>query len=247
MANPEEAKLESKIEEEPAEVEVELTSLGEAGGEEEGAADAEGDGEEQGEGAAKGKGKKGNKRNNEKGKLPTRKKQKDVRVSNSAGLPWEVQRALAQAIEADGGIAWFKMKPHAAKDICDRHPETFGLPGSKRRQQIRNKIKYWRTYSAEEYRSLLANFMSRNPTASSRTNSLTRSGSNNVASQQIQLQAVLGQTGQDAMAQIQSQQPDLFSVKMAMKAEAAAAKKSERKKLPIRADQEYGKLCCDMM
>jgi hypothetical protein len=232
MANPDKAKIVEG--EEPAGVKIDgFTSLGEAVGEER-------------------ERKKSNKPTTEK-LSSTEKKQKDVRVSNSAGLPWDIQKALAQAIEADGGIAWFKMKPHSVKDICDRHPETFGLPGSRRRQQIRNKIKYWRTYSPDEYRSLLANFIARGPpvVANNRASNVTKA--EKVASQ-VKLHTAMGQTVEEAIAQMQARQPDLFSPKMAMKSEAAAVKseaaavkKVERKKLPIRADQEYGASCCGVV
>ena len=237
---------------EEQEVEMDLGSLEEdAGGDGENGAGEVDDGADQTGAIAKGKRNNSNhnddnndnKRAKKTGKVSTKSKEKNVRVSNAAGLPWEVQKVLAQAIEADGGIDVFKTKPHAVRDICDRFPETFGLPGSIRRRKIRNKIKYWQKYSPEEYRSLMATLMARGPPISGRPID-ARPGTKKAASKG-QLQASIGQTVQEAMAKMQAHQSDLFSTKKAMKAEVAA-KKLAKKKLPIRADQEYGTLCCAM-
>ena len=55
------------------------------------------------------------------------------------GLPHDVQRALAQAIENEGGIRWFAQFG-CVKTLCDSNLALFGDTGSKRREQVRNRV-----------------------------------------------------------------------------------------------------------
>ncbi|CAB9504247.1 expressed unknown protein [Seminavis robusta] len=154
----------------------------------------------------------GEKRKASAGKQP--RAQKKIRVSNARGLPWEIQRALAMEIEAMGGMDIFKKTTHGMSTICDRNPAVFGLPGSRRRHQIRSKVKYWRTYTPGEYKALINSFVERGGTNASTNSALLLQQRNNMNMQyQMHQQATMQMNPDCFPTKARTSQPsDIFPV-----------------------------------
>lgn len=71
--------------------------------------------------------------------------------TNKQGLSLTIQKALAEAIESAGGRDTFFDTHQALFKLCEEEEDTFGSAGSKRRGQVRFKVRYWRDISLEEY------------------------------------------------------------------------------------------------
>lgn len=74
--------------------------------------------------------------------------------SYNGGLSEHIQAQLLEDIEASGGI----YSNEDFQDIYNKRTEIYGQVGSERRQQVKNKISYWRKIPLEDYFLVLSNF-----------------------------------------------------------------------------------------
>lgn len=87
-------------------------------------------------------------------------RQRSTRPSrtNNAGLSNPVQKQLLQDIEASGGLQALKSKRRGIAKLCDTKAEIYGLPKSRTRKQVQNKIYKWYSLSEADYYRVLAEF-----------------------------------------------------------------------------------------
>ena len=73
--------------------------------------------------------------------------------SNSAGPPEVVQRELLEDIEAGGGLTALSASKFGLRDLCDKKPDVFGERGTELREQLRQKVRHWKSLKEEEYQN----------------------------------------------------------------------------------------------